>query len=167
MTAKSKKLSEISEETSNNKYTENCIDKLLGSLDYFSNDDDGIITNGDQATEKFIKKEKEFILRTICRIPNSLRLQKKKTLEEKVPEWLKENLEKGRSNEYLIKTTIPNFKLQILKYENLQKEFDEMFKNISGKSIDDYGDRTNADSPEKNKSDTEKALAEIQALANK
>ncbi len=167
MTAKSKKLSEISEETSNNKYTENCIDKFLGSLDYFSNDVDGIITNSDQASEKFIKKEKEFILRTICRIPNSLRLQKKKTLEEKVPEWLKENLEKGRSNEYLINTTIPNFKLQILKYENLQKEFDEMFKNISGKSIDDYGDSTNADSPEKNKSDTEKALAEIQALADK
>ena len=167
MTAKSKKLSEISKETSNNKYTENCIDKLLGSLDYFSDDVDGIITKGDQAEEKFIKKEKEFILRTICRIPNSLRFQMKKKLEEKVPQWLKDNLEKGRSNEYLIEVTIPNFKLQILKYENLQKEFNEMFKNISGKSIDDYGDSSNADSPEKNKSDTEKALADIQALADK
>ena len=56
MTAKSKKLSEISKETSNNKYTENCIDKLLGSLDYFSDDVDGIITKGDQAEEKFSKK---------------------------------------------------------------------------------------------------------------
>ena len=80
---------------------------------------------------------------------------------------MKDNLEDGRSNDYLIKTTIPNFKTQILKYERLQKEFDEMFKNISGKSIDDYGDSSNADSSEKNKSDTEKALADIQALADK